>query len=661
MWRVGLGGALVIAAIVAALFAVRRRPPPPVPAKPPDVLLITVDTLRADRVGAYGYRDAATPVLDGLAARGVRFAQVIAPTPLTLPSHTSIFTGLTPLRHGVRDNVGFVLGAALPTLAERLRAAGYTTGGFISGFPLHRRFGLARGFDWYDDRLTRGGDRARPAPVERRADETIAAVETWLGQPRSLPLGPLFLWVHLFDPHAPYDAPEPYRTRFSGRPYDGEVAFVDAQVGSLLQRLNRARPDRPTVIAVTADHGEGLGEHAEPTHGLFVYDSTIRVPLVVAGPGVPAGRVVSGMVRLIDVAPTLLDLSGVPALAGAEGVSLRPLLTRDRDDAGPPAYIESLFGWLCCGWAPLHAWREGGRKFIDAPRAELYDTSTDPGELRNLASARTDDASRLRRDLEAALSREPAPAQGHPESDARDRLRSLGYLSGGGTTKPSRRDPKDVADLSVRIGRAIEVEDADPVVAARMLDDVLRADPGNPMARRHLGIALIRQRRHADALRVLNALAADGDSSAETLALLADAEIEQGDLRAARSHLETLHARDPADSGVALKLGIILVRANELDRAVALFRTIVDREPDNTDALVDLAGALLTAGAAADAAKYFQQAIDSGAAGTLAWNGLAFAKLQSGDRSGAADAMRRSLRIQPDQPDIIVALKKLGM
>jgi choline-sulfatase len=655
---VGLGGLLVVAAAAAAWLTMRSHPPA-TSAGPPDVLLITVDTLRADHVGAYGYAQAATPVIDELAARGARFAQVIAPAPLTLPSHTSIFTGTTPLAHGVRDNVGFVLGPAMPTLAERFRAAGYSTAAFISGFPLHRRFGLARGFDQYDDRLTRGGDRARPAAVERRADETIAAVETWLGQPATGQRRPMFLWVHLFDPHAPYEAPEPYRTRFSARPYDGEVAFVDTQIGLLVQRVNQARPDRPTVVAVTSDHGEGLGEHGEPTHGLFVYDSTIRVPLVLAGPGVPAGRVIRPMVRLIDVGPTLLDLSGVPALAGAEGVSLRAVLSQDRAVPGPPAHVESLFGWLCCGWSPLHAWRVEDWMFIDAPRAELYDTASDPGQVRNLAQDRQADASRLRRGLETAIGRDQVSASGQSSSEDRDRLRSLGYVTGGGLSRPSRRDPKDVADLSVRIGQAIEIEDADPAKAAEMLDGVLRADPGNPLARRHLGIALIRQRRSAEAFRVLNALVADGDHTFETLALVAEAAIERGDLSAARSRLEALHSRDAADSGVALKLGILLVRAGEFDRAVALFRGVVDREPANVDALVDLAGALLSSARAADAATYFQQAIDRGAAGPLAWNGLASAKLRLGDRSGAADAMRHSLRIQPDQPEINAALRDL--
>ena len=394
----------------------------------------------------------------------------------------------------------------------------------------------------------------------------------------------MFLWVHLFDPHAPYESPEPYASAFRGRPYDGEIAFTDAQVGALLQRVGQRRPGRDTIVAVTADHGEGLGEHGEPTHGLFVYDSTIRVPLIVTGPGVPAGRVVQSMVRLIDVAPTLLNLSGRRSARERRGHQPAPGTDPDRTAPGPPAQIESLFGWLCCGWAPLHAQRDDAWKFIDAPRAELYDMAADPGETNNLAPSHAADASRLRRDLEAAIAAAPAAAQGQAPADARDRLRSLGYAGGGGTTKPSRRDPKDVAALSVAIGRAIEIEDADPSRAAGMLSEVLQADPGNPLARRHLGIALMRQRKYADALRVLNALVADGDSSSETLGLAADAAIEQGNLRDARSRLEMLQARDPADTSVAMKLGILLVRSGELDRAVTLFRAIVAREPGNTDA-----------------------------------------------------------------------------
>jgi arylsulfatase A-like enzyme len=331
----------------------------------PDVLLVTIDTLRADHVGCYGDGNAATPVMDGLASRGVRFAEAIAPVPLTLPSHASLLTATTPLVHGVRDNAGFVLGAAPPTVAEAFRAAGYSTAAFVSGFPVSRRFGLGRGFDAYDDRFPRGDDPARPSYVERRADETVAAATEWLRGRQSDAIRPVFAWVHFFDPHAPYDAPEPYRSRFRQRPYDGEIAFADAQLGALLAAWRSLRPGRDPLVVVAADHGEGLGEHGEPTHGLFIYDSTLRVPLIASGPGIPAGRTVTGAVSLIDVAPTLLDFAGLPPLKDSEGHSLRAAMTsgHGRDEA---VYAESLFARLGFGWAPLHGWRHRGLMFIDA-------------------------------------------------------------------------------------------------------------------------------------------------------------------------------------------------------------------------------------------------------------------------------------------------------
>ena len=434
--------------------------------------------------------------------------------------------------------------------------------------------------------------------------------------------------MHLFDPHAPYEAPARFASRFLDPPYDAEVAFVDSQIGALIDRLKRARGGRRALVAVTADHGEGLGDHGEPTHGLFVYDSTIRVPLILNGDGIPSGRLVDRMARLTDVAPTLLDLARVPPLDRTDGASLRSSMTRGAAAAPDPAYVESRFGRLCCGWAPVHAWRDGRWMLIDLPKVELYDLSADPGELHNLAAREPAQTSRLQRALAQALARESATPLHAASPEAAARLRSLGYASATETPKPSLRDPKDMIDVSVRLGRAIDIEDADPADAARELEAVLRADPENPLARRHVG-------------------------------LLIDRLIDRGDFAEARARLGALVARDPSDTVAAFKLGVVSARLGDLERAVSLFRIVVAREPANADALADLGGALLKRGRAAEAATYFQRAIATGHTSTLAWNGLAYARLATGDARGAAEALRESLRLQPNQADIRAALENL--
>ena len=296
---------------------------------------------------------------------------------------------------------------------------------------------------------------------------------------------------------------------------------------------------------------------------------------------------------------------------------------------------------------------------IDAPRVELYDTANDPGQLHNIAADRPSDVARLKRALAHAVRQESPSSTGSTRRDTLAQLQALGYVTAGRTTSPSLRDPKDMIAVSAKIGRILEIEDADPPRAARELTAILQADPENPLARRHLGMALMRQRRFGEAHTVLNALAADGDDSTETLTMLADLALERGDPKAARTLLDLLHTRDPADTSTTFKLGLASVQAGDMQRAVDLFKSVVAREPANVDALVDLAGALLKTGQPGDAATYFQRAIEAGAAGPLPLNGLAFAKVQAGDKRGAADAMRQSLRLEPNQPDIKAALAEL--
>ena len=379
----GLGLLAVVALGAAAVFWLRQ--PAPAPAAPRgglSVLLVTLDTTRADRLGCYGHAAAKTRYLDRLAAEGTRFETVIAPAPITLPSHSSILTGLYPFEHGVRNNGNFYLDARHPTLASVLKARGYRTGAFVSSFILDRRYGLDRGFDVYDDRMEGEYSQVLTLQAERRGDRTALALGRFIDERAKEPQTPFFAWLHLYDPHEPYRPPHPFRDMFAHDLYDGELAFVDAILASVLDRLRGAGLLDRTLVVVTADHGESLGEHGETTHSMFVYEGAIRVPLLLWRPGlVPAGQVVREPVRLVDVSPTILELLGERPLATPHARSLVPLVEGRSTGAAPPAYSETLLPKFYMNWAPLRALRDGRYKLIDAPRPELYDLQADPGRV----------------------------------------------------------------------------------------------------------------------------------------------------------------------------------------------------------------------------------------------------------------------------------------
>jgi arylsulfatase A-like enzyme/Tfp pilus assembly protein PilF len=688
---------------------------------------VTIDTLRADHVGCYGYPGAATPTLDGLAARGVRFATAVSHAPLTGPSHACLLTGLTPLGHGFRDNGGFALPPSVKTAAEDFRQAGYRTAAFVSGFPLDRRFGFDRGFETYDDHLPRGNDRRRTPYVERFADATTDAALRWLG---TAPPAPFFLWVHYYDPHAPYEPPGALAERFRNAPYDGEIAFVDTQLARLLRALEEKGALAGTVVLATADHGESLGEHGEGTHGLFVYDSTLRVPWIVAGPGVAAGRVSATVARGIDVLPTLLDYAGLPGRPAIEGRSLRPAVEgREMSDA--PAYAETLYPEREFGWAPLHALRTARFKLIDAPHAELYDLAADAKETTNRLREQAAPAEELRRKLELALSRPAPAAAAQVDPETAERLGALGYVGAGGAQPArggaSRRDPKDGVRLMPRINRGMSLARTDPATAIRDLSSVLAEDPGLLMARRTIAVAYEAAGQYARAIEILRALDKEGQLTVEDAIVLGDnlrfadrlpeavevlqrtardnpkfpqpwlslaeVHIKQGrnaDASAAYDHvlalvpdhiealrglgdiallegrLDAAAARygrileiDPADAGAMTKVGVLRMRSGRAEEAIALFRRAVEREPANAEALLYLAGALSSTGHPAEAVPLFERALAAGPRTTMILNGLGLTKLSLGDRAGAAAALRESLRLDPQQPDVARTLAEI--
>lgn len=507
------------------------------------VLLITIDTLRADRLGAYGDARARTPALDRLAREGAVFERAYTPVPITLPAHASLMTGLLPPAHGVRGNGGFALGPSEKTLAEVLKATGRRTAAFIGGFPLVARFGLNRGFDVYDDAMSK-------APgvnydfAERRAVDVVDSAKSWLDAHP----GPVFVWVHLFDPHAPYDPPSDFRT---DDPYRDEIAAVDAAIAKLLLGWD-TRPG-PSVVAVTSDHGEAFGEHGEWSHSLFIYDTTLRIPLIVRGPGFDAGRRPSVAVGLTDIAATLLesaDVNGSPL----PGVSLtRALGTGARDRV---LYAETLAPRLDFGWSDLRSLREAGFKWIRAPRPELYALGEDPEEASNRAE---EDGIRAR-SLDAALSKllaatGEASARRSPDAEAEERLRSLGYVQGPGG-RGSGADPKDKVEVARRIAEATGPF-ADWPAAIAAYRSLVALDPQNPLLNMRLADALLRSGKASESLRFFATVVRSGPVTADPHVGYATALAQLGRLAEARRMLEAALSVDPRNGQVRYNLGEI--------------------------------------------------------------------------------------------------------
>ncbi|HEV7731342.1 MAG TPA: sulfatase-like hydrolase/transferase [Candidatus Binatia bacterium] len=563
MWRWGV----VLAALVVAGGCAT-------PGADYDVLLVTLDTTRADHLGCYGDADARTPVLDGIAARGVRFADAVTVAPVTLPAHSSIMTGLEPRSHGVHNNGEARLADDRTTLAEVLAARGYDTGAFVSSFVLDARFGLAQGFARYDDHLTVAPGPFPSSEAERGADAVTDAALAWY-RTRS-PDRPLFWWVHYYDAHAPYQ-PSPDAGRDG---YDGEIAHVDTQVGRLLAALDAAGRRRRTIVVVVGDHGESLGEHGEITHAIFVYDAVARVPFLIEAPGEVTPQVVDdAVVSVVDVVPTVLGLLGI---TGAPAVDGRDVLSTPRDPARA-VWIESLVPYLDYGWAPLYALRRRHDKLIAAPRPEYYDLRADPHELTN----RPDDVARAELDTAMAtrLARQPDAATiaaGVPrvDADVTARLASLGYLDGGapGTTVDL-PDPKDlvwIVDRLVRTNTALEA--GRTVEALRIIADAAVAHPRDRNVLSVLGEVYLRMGRMREAESAYRGVQGIRPS-ADSALVLAQIEILDGRWDAARTHLDQAAQLDPQHGGVAIARGDLLAATGDVGAADASYALAAQIDP----------------------------------------------------------------------------------
>jgi len=549
--------------------------PAKIPASPQNILLITIDTLRPDRLSCYSPAYLKTPVIDALAAGGVLFENAFAHTPITLPSHANILLGLTPPFHGVSENALTKVGAEFLTLAEHLRAAGHSTGAFVGAFPLDSRFGLNQGFDVYDDLFP--SKSPNPSTYsERKAEDVLTAARAWLSGRTSK----WFCWVHLWDPHAPYRPPEPFATRFKNDPYSGEAAYVDASLGSFFAFLKSSGQWDRTAVVLTSDHGESLGEHGEMTHSYFAYNSTIHVPLIIAGPSIPAARTATN-VSHVDIFPTVCRILDIPAPPGLQGRPLQPSW-EGRKFPARPIYFEALDAYLNNGCAPLRGFIESGTKFMDSPIPELYDLTKDFAETTNLAS-RSDLAAHRKKmnDLRLSLASSSRKTETKAvDRESRDRLSSLGYIVGTGaprqTSFGSEDDLKSFLPFQQKLEQAIlKTHRGELAAGIALFEELIRDRKDFTAAYTFLARALISENRIGDALPVMDAG----------------------------------YRANPEDFSILSAYGTILVQAGQNDPAIGILEkalSIVDEDPELWD---NLGIAYFAKGDFPKAQEYFRKAI----------------------------------------------------
>jgi len=661
----------------------------------PNVILVTLDTTRADHLGCYGSTTVRTPNLDALARRGVLFEQAATATPLTLPSHCTIMTGMYPTFHGVRVNGNTALSEEQTTLAEVFSAKGYQCGAFIAAFVIDGRWGLKQGFEHYDDRLDLSRQKHIDlGAIQRPANEVMDAALAWLDGRKS---APFFTWIHLYDPHTPYEPPEPYRSEYGGRGmaglYAGEVAFMDEQIGRLTAWLERTGLDKSTVLVLVGDHGEGLGSHGEETHGYYIYDYAVHVPLIVVAPFPDVqGKRVGSQVRTADLFPTVLDLAIAGPAKNTQGRSLVPSMFRPGAGGETPAYAESMAPNIQFGWSPLHLLRTTRYKYIDSPKAELFEVSRDPAEQLNLLGERPEVARKMKSDLDKLIEETgrgaPTPQAANLDKDTMERLSALGYVgtpvagkkapAAGGTLA----DPKDkflvfqkvtaagqlvveekYTEATSLLESALAEEPGIPQAqlvlstcyeetgrreeAKSLLDQVLKGDPENVQALISLANILLDERKDQDVVALcLQALSVD---ERNTQALLLISEIYMGTLEFDRAlpYVEKAVEIQPKVDRSRFNLAACLIGLKQYDRAEPILLEIIRTSPKWPLANFNLGLLYEEQGRLEEARAAYVREVETYRGEFKARFNLGKLLFKLGDRAGALDEMRELVKIAP--------------
>ncbi len=665
----------------------------------PNVILVTMDTTRADHIGCYGYPYAKTPTLDAIARKGVVFEQAATATPLTLPAHCSIMTGMYPTHHGVRVNGNTALGDEQTTLAEVFSAQGYKTGAFIAAFVLDGRWGLKQGFEEYDDQFDLNKYKHLDlGEVQRPGNEVMDSALAWLDGHKA---GPFFAWIHLYDPHSPYKPPEPYYSEFEGRGlpglYDGEIAFMDEQIGRCVSWLERSGLDKNTIMILIGDHGEGLGSHGEGTHGYFIYDYALHVPFLAAVPFPDMqGKRVSAQVRSVDVFPTLLDLAGIKSPTGVEGRSLvRMMFNPDAKDDGP-AYGESMAPNIQYGWSALRTLRTTRYKYIDAPRAELYDLTQDADEQLNILPQHPDVARRMKTALDTLVAETskgaPAPQAANLDRETVERLAALGYI--GAPVSPKKAaggsgplaDPKDKLPVFAAVTRAGELilndqyaeaaaslesalrEEATipqallllstcyvklgrPEEAKAKLDLILKSDPESVQALITLAHILSDEGKKEDVIALSKRTLAVDDKNTQAYTLIGEVYMGDEKYTEALQYLEKSVEIQPKIARSRLNLAACLIKVQQFERAESELKRILRESPKfplthfNLGLLYEEQGKVEEARAAyaAEIAVYPKEYKARFNLGKLLF--------KLGDKKGSLEQMREVVKIAPELPE----------
>lgn len=621
----------------------------------PNVVLITFDTTRADAVGYATGRSDVTPTLDRLAAEGAWFSTCIASQPLTVPSHSTIMTGLFPYSHGVRNNGTYILDPKNVTLAERLRERGYATHAVVSSYVLDSQFGLDQGFDSYDDDLSGGPQQKMFMFREIRGDQTANKAIAWLKSKRPADQ-PFFLWIHFFDPHADYEPPAEFAARFPGERYQAEVAFADRELGRVVAALEELDLKDKTLMVMTGDHGEGLGDHGERTHGIFVYDSTVHVPLLFSGRGVPKRGKVPSVVRSADIMPTILDVLRLDP-PRADGSSLLPLIRGEKDSAPTRiAYSESFAPRLNFGWAELRAHRNERVKFVEAPKAEVYDIARDPGETKNLVSGGTlpDVARPLVAAMRPVVQNDPFSRGEHGEAqldaETRRKLAALGYVWGADSTPAGPRpDPKD------RIVYWERFQEAQALIrrheypqALTMVRSVLEVDKDNVVAMASLANVLMRMNERDEALEVFKKMI-QIDPQRDTPYLGAARVLrETGRFAEAEEHARAVIRIQPENPEGYTAVGDVMLDQNRFPEAEAMFRQAMKIDPHSSVAVSGLGNCLNRSGRLRDALAILKKGREHDPGSQAIVYNLAVVVERLGDPEGARKLYEESIAIDPD-------------